>query len=146
MSGPSFHLVTDLLFDWTGGDRAAFDELVPLACRIAAHSLRHERANHTRQSTVLANEADVRLIQQRPVRWQNRAHFRRVAALDSVDAIAKERDIDVIPRHLLESHFFGGLSINVAAVVLAGSPGMISPGWSSAKACLHREIRRGDRS
>ena len=76
--------VTRLLLDCSQGDRAALDELVPLVYdelrRLARHFMRQERAGHTLQTTALINEAYVRLIDQRSVRWQNRAHFFAVSA------------------------------------------------------------------
>src|SRR5262245_5922890 len=76
--------VTRLLLDWGQGDGAALDRLVPLVYdelrRLARHFMRQERAGHTLQTTALVNEAYVRLIDQRSVRWQNRAHFFAIAA------------------------------------------------------------------
>jgi len=76
--------VTQLLAQWSGGDRAALDQLVPAVYaelrRMAARYLRQERPQHTLQPTALVNEAFVKLIDQREVRWQNRAHFFGVAA------------------------------------------------------------------
>ena len=81
---PSGQDVTALLDDWSRGDRRALDRLLPLVYaelrRIAARQLRHEGAGHTLQPTALVHEAYVRLIQQRSVDWQNRAHFFGVAA------------------------------------------------------------------
>src|SRR5713226_2808910 len=39
-----------------------------------------ERAGHTLQTTALVNEAYVRLVDQKNVQWQDRAHFFAVAA------------------------------------------------------------------
>ena len=47
---------------------------------IAASYLRRERPGHTLQPTALVNEAYMRLVDQRRVTWQNRAHFFSVAA------------------------------------------------------------------
>jgi RNA polymerase sigma factor (TIGR02999 family) len=81
---PSAGDVTALLDDWSRGDRRALDRLLPLVYtelrRIAARQLRHERAGHTLQSTALVHEAYLRLVAQRNVDWQNRAHFFGVAA------------------------------------------------------------------
>jgi RNA polymerase sigma-70 factor, ECF subfamily len=78
------HDVTQLLLDWSDGDRAALDKLVPIVhdeLRALAHSyMRRERAEHTLQTTALVNEAYVRLVDCRRTRWQNRAHFFGVAA------------------------------------------------------------------
>src|ERR1044072_8144150 len=48
--------------------------------RQAARYLRHEQAGHTLQTTALIHEAYVRLVDQRNVQWQNRAHFFGIAA------------------------------------------------------------------
>ena len=42
--------------------------------------MRRERTGHPLQTTALVNEAYVRLVDLRQVRWQNRAHFFGVAA------------------------------------------------------------------
>ena len=76
--------VTALLGDWSSGDRTALNGLLPLVYaelrRVAARQLRKERAGHTLQPTALVNEAYIRLVDQRQVDWQNRAHFFGVAA------------------------------------------------------------------
>lgn len=53
-----------------------YDELRALATR----SLCHERSGHTLQGTALVHEAYLKLVDQRQVRWQDRAHFFAVAA------------------------------------------------------------------
>ena len=76
--------VTELLQAWSGGDRAALDELLPHVQDelrgIARLQMRRERADHTLQPTALVNEAYLRLVNQNRVRWQDRAHFFAVAA------------------------------------------------------------------
>src|SRR5262249_19930938 len=71
--------VTQLLLAWNGGDQAALARLMPLVHtelhRLARRYLRGERADHTLQTTALVNEAYLRLVDARQVRWQNRAHF-----------------------------------------------------------------------
>jgi RNA polymerase sigma-70 factor (ECF subfamily) len=75
---------TRLLERWSGGDRAALDELMPLVYdelrRLAGNYLRRERADHTLEPTALVNEAYLLLVGQRSTRWQNRAQFIGVAA------------------------------------------------------------------
>ena len=76
--------VTQLLVNWSNGDRAALDEMLPLVYvelrRIAVNRLRHERPNHTLQPSALVNEAYLRLIDQKNVNWQNRTQFFGLAA------------------------------------------------------------------
>ena len=80
----SSKVITRLLVGWSGGDRAAFDQLLPLVYdelrKVAARRLRHERANHTLQPTALVHEAYVKLIDQDRVQWRNRAHFFAIAS------------------------------------------------------------------
>jgi len=84
MKPPSQNEVTQLLLAWSDGDKAALEELTPLVYaelrRLAERHMRRERAGHPLQTTALVNEAYVRLIDLRQVRWQNRAHFFGVAA------------------------------------------------------------------
>lgn len=65
-------------------NRETLDALLPLVYdelhRQAHRYLRGERRNHTLQTTALINEAYLRLIGQKSVEWQNRAHFFGLAA------------------------------------------------------------------
>jgi RNA polymerase sigma factor (TIGR02999 family) len=76
--------VTDLLVAWSSGEQAALDRLIPLVyeeLRRLAHSrLRHERAEHTLQTTALVHEAYCRLVDQHRVGWQSRGQFFAIAA------------------------------------------------------------------
>lgn len=76
--------VTDLLLAWRQGDGRVVEQLMELLYadlkRRAASYLRAERPGHTLQPTALVNEAYLRLVDQKRVVWQNRAHFLGVAA------------------------------------------------------------------
>ena len=76
--------VTQLLNDLKAGRREAYDELLPKVYdelhRIAHRQLWGERADHTVNTTALVHEAYLKLVDQRQVDWQNRAHFYAVAA------------------------------------------------------------------
>ena len=76
--------ITRLLAAWSDGDQSALDKLVPLVQselhRLAHHYMGRERPGHTLQTSALVNEAYIRLIDWRNVRWQNRAHFFAVSA------------------------------------------------------------------
>jgi len=84
MSQPSTHEVTQLLVEWSNGDKAALDRLMPLVHaelrRLAHRYMSRERPGHTLQTTALVNEAYVRLVNREDVHWQNRAHFFAIAA------------------------------------------------------------------
>jgi RNA polymerase sigma factor (TIGR02999 family) len=76
--------VTQLLVNWSHGDQAALEQLMPLVYgelrRLASAYLRRERSNHTLQSTALVHEAFLRMVGQQDVQWKNRAHFYGIAA------------------------------------------------------------------
>lgn len=84
MATPFTQEVTALLVDWGNGNRAAYDKLVPLVYdelhRLAHRYMSRERPGHTLQTSALVDEAYLRLIGQRSVRWQNRAQFFAIAA------------------------------------------------------------------
>jgi RNA polymerase sigma factor (TIGR02999 family) len=75
--------VTDLLIAWSDGDKAAYDQLVPLVYdelhRLAHRYMSRERPGHTLQTTALVDEAYLRLVDEK-IRWQNRSHFFAIAA------------------------------------------------------------------
>jgi RNA polymerase sigma factor (TIGR02999 family) len=76
--------VTSLLVAWSEGDEAALALLVPRIYaelhRLAHHHMRAERRGGTLQTTALVNEAYLRLVDTRRIRWESRAHFLGVAA------------------------------------------------------------------
>jgi RNA polymerase sigma factor (TIGR02999 family) len=76
--------ITQLLLKCSGGDQGALDRLIPYVYdelhRLAHRYIKQERSGHTLQTTALVNEAYLRLVDQRQVRWQNRAHFFGIAA------------------------------------------------------------------
>jgi RNA polymerase sigma-70 factor (ECF subfamily) len=84
MQAHSPNEITRLLTAWTDGDQSALEKLVPLVeselHRLAHHYMGRERPGHTLQTSALVNEAYIRLIDWKNVRWQNRAHFFAVSA------------------------------------------------------------------
>ena len=76
--------ITRLLREWRVGTPAAADELMERVQRelrqLAASYLRRERNGHSLQPTAIVNEAYLRLVPQRTVNWENRAHFFGIAA------------------------------------------------------------------
>jgi len=65
-------------------DRQSVDSLLPIVYeelrRLAAAYIRRERPGQTLQPTALVHEAYLRLMKDKPGRWQNRAHFCAIAA------------------------------------------------------------------
>jgi len=119
--------VTRLLRVWRAGDSNALDALVPQVYkelrRLAHFQLKHERPNHTLQSTALVHEAYARLVGQASTEFESRTHFLAIAAqlmrqilvdyarrhragkrgggaclltLDDALALSKRKDIDVV--------------------------------------------------
>jgi RNA polymerase sigma factor (TIGR02999 family) len=76
--------ITQLLVDWSNGNQAALDRLMPLVYtelrQLAHRYMRRERLGHTMQTTALIHEAYLRLVDQTRVRWENQAHFFGIAA------------------------------------------------------------------
>ncbi len=76
--------VTELLIGWSDGDPQALEEFLPKVYgelhRLAAGYFHGESSGHTLQATALVHEAYLRLVDQKQVKWQNRAHFFGVAA------------------------------------------------------------------
>lgn len=82
-SQPERAAVTRLLKRLSGGEKDAFDHLIPLVYdqlrRLASRSLRAERPGHTLRATALVHEAYLRLADSGGD-WQDRVHFYAVAA------------------------------------------------------------------
>ena len=76
--------VTQLLLDWREGDSQALAELMSSVHddlrRLAQSRFSGERGDHTLQATALVNEVYLRLVDQKRVRWESRAHFFAIAA------------------------------------------------------------------
>ena len=76
--------VTTLLINWTDGDRAAMDELMPLVYdelrHLARRQMARERDGHLLQATALVNEAFIRLVDIERIQWRGRGHFLAMAA------------------------------------------------------------------
>ncbi|HUE87841.1 MAG TPA: sigma-70 family RNA polymerase sigma factor [Vicinamibacterales bacterium] len=101
--------VTLLLHEWRNGSREALDRLIPLVYAelraLAARHLSKERPNHTLQTTALVHEAYVKLVDQRAVQWQNRAHFfgiaaqlmRRIVVDDARHRLRDKRGAGIVP-------------------------------------------------
>lgn len=81
---PSAEEISEILIAWGNGDRAALNQLMPLVYdelrRLAHHYLGRECLGHTLQTTALVNEVYLKLVKERAMQWQNRAHFFAVAA------------------------------------------------------------------
>ena len=111
------------------GDRQSLDSLLPIVYqelrRLAASYLRRERPGQTLQPTALVHEAYMRLMKDRPDRWQNRAHFCAIAAhsmrqilIERARARGAQKRGGARPRVTLDEALVGGgeLSIDLLAL------------------------------
>jgi RNA polymerase sigma factor (TIGR02999 family) len=112
--------VSTLLRAWSDGDQDALDKLTPIVYselrRLAGRYMRGERTGHSLQTTALVNEAYLRLVDYKSMRWQNRAHFFAVSA-----QLMRRILVDYARRHNLKR---GGdvphVSLDEAASIAGG--------------------------
>jgi RNA polymerase sigma factor (TIGR02999 family) len=137
MGEPSSTDVTRLLLDWSRGDQTALDRLIPLVYdelrALADRSLRQERSGHTLQGTALVHEAYLKLVDQREVRWQDRAHFFAVAA-----QLMRRILVDYARRHGAIKRGSGkpGLPLEEADALVAASAPLVD--WLALDRALDR--------
>lgn len=76
--------ITQLLANWSEGDKLALEKLMPLVYdelhRMAKMYMRSQKAGHTFQTTELIHEAYVKLAKKEEQNWENRSHFFGLAA------------------------------------------------------------------
>ena len=81
---PPPHEITQLLKEWSAGDKSARDRLIPLVYddlhRLAQWHMAGEGEDHTLQATALVHEAYIRLLGNDEPKWQSRGHFYAAAA------------------------------------------------------------------
>lgn len=188
MENPAREDVTVLLGQLAKGDGEAASRLIPVVYdelrRLATAYMRRERSDHTLQPTALVHEAYLKLVEQRSVDWQGRAHFFAIAAqmmrrilidharghlrekrgegekpvpLNEALVFAPEQSLELVkldqslkrlaeidPRQsqIVELRFFGGLTVEQTANVLAISPKTVKRDWNVAKAWLHGDLKK----
>ena len=112
--------ITQLLLDWSEGNHAALEHLTPLVYgelhRLAHHYMNRERAGHTLQTSALVNEAFVRLVDQRNVKWNNRAHFFAIAA-----QMMRRILVDYARSHLYAKRGAGAVHVSLDQVGIASN-------------------------
>lgn len=108
--------VTQLLLDWSNGEKTALEKLLPAVYdelrRMAAGMLRRERADHTLQPTALVHEAYLKLINQEKVQWQSRAQFFALSA-----NIMRNILVDHARRNLTEKRGAGAQKISLENLI-----------------------------
>ena len=107
---------------------------------IASQMMRRILVDHARSRHYAKRGAGARQVSFDEVMVVSVERAAEVVALD--DALTALAAIDQRKSEIVEMRFFGGLSIEEAAEVLAVSPGTVMRDWTLAKAWLHREITR----
>src|SRR5690349_4671209 len=109
--------VTQLLGDWSGGDEAALEQLIPLVQpelhRLAHYYMSRERAGHTLQTTALLDEAYLRLVNETKRSWKSRTHF-----LAATAQLMRRIMVDHARERLAAKRGGGGLRIPLEDVAL----------------------------
>jgi RNA polymerase sigma-70 factor, ECF subfamily len=111
--------VTQMLRAWSEGDQKALERLTPVVYqelrRLARRHLRNEGAGNSLQATALVNEAYIRLVDYKSMRWNDRAHFFAVSAqlmrrilVDHARRHNLKRGSAVLHISLEEAAFLGG--------------------------------------
>jgi RNA polymerase sigma factor (TIGR02999 family) len=84
MDAPSATGITILLRAWSGGDRRALDEVMPVVYRQLQTTARRHMAGqtpgHILQSSALVNETYLRLAKLGEIDWHDRGHFYAVCS------------------------------------------------------------------
>jgi RNA polymerase sigma factor (TIGR02999 family) len=111
--------ITGLLQQWSEGSREAFDRLIPLVYHelrvIASRHVAREWRDDVLQTTALVNEAYLKLVDQRSVDWQNRAHFLAIAA-----QLMRRIVVDDARRRLSQKRGSGGVSVTIDDLAAPG--------------------------
>lgn len=114
--------ITRLLQEWRNGEPGALDRLTPLVYDelhlIAARQMSREWRVSMYQTTALVSEAYLKLIGQRNVDWQNRAHFFAIAA-----HLMRRILVDNARRELRPKHGAGVRTLQIEEASAVASPG-----------------------
>ena len=106
---------------------------------IAAQMMRRILVDHARSRQYAKRGGDVCRVSLDEVAIVSEERAADVVALD--DALNSLAAVDQRKSQIVELRFFGGLSIDETATVLAVSPGTVMRDWTLAKAWLRREMR-----
>ncbi|MGA8366628.1 MAG: sigma-70 family RNA polymerase sigma factor [Candidatus Acidiferrales bacterium] len=107
---------------------------------VAAQLMRHILVDHARNRLAAKRGAGAPRLALDPELAPARKQEIDLVALD--DALAKLASLDPQQGRVIELRFFGGLSIEETAVVLGVSPATVKREWATARAWLHRELKK----
>jgi RNA polymerase sigma factor (TIGR02999 family) len=104
--------ITQMLLDWSDGNQSVLERLTPVVYgelhRLAHRYMNRERAGHTLQTSALVNEAFMRIVDQKNVTWNNRAHFFAIAA-----QIMRRILVDYARSHLYAKRGAGAIHVSL---------------------------------
>jgi RNA polymerase sigma factor (TIGR02999 family) len=106
---------------------------------MAAQSMRQVLVDYARTRRAAKRDLGQRITWDDAILWAKDRPPDLVALDDALTELAK---LDPKQSRIVEMRFFGGLSIEETSKVLAVSPATVKREWSSARAWLHREIKR----
>jgi RNA polymerase sigma factor (TIGR02999 family) len=105
---------------------------------IASRLMRQVLVDYARKRKYLKRGGDALRVSLDEVMTVSEERAAEVVALD--DALKSLAEIDSRQSQIVELRFFGGLSIEETAEILAVSPGTVMRDWTLAKAWLRREM------
>ena len=111
---------------------------------VATQLMRHILVDHARNRLAAKRGAGAPRLSLDPELTPAEKPGIDLVALD--DALSKLSALDSQQGRLIELRFFGGLSIEEAAVVLGVSPATVKREWVTARAWLRRELKRNERA
>lgn len=107
---------------------------------VAAQLMRHILVDHARNRLAAKRGAGAPKLALDPELAPAEKSELDLVALD--DALGKLAALDPQQGRLIELRFFGGLSIEEAAVVLGVSPATVKREWAVARAWMRREMKK----
>lgn len=107
---------------------------------ITAQLMRQILVDYARSRRAAKRDAGYRVTWDDAITWATKRSPDLIALDDALGELGK---LDAQQSRIVELRFFGGLSIEETAHVLGVSPATVKREWRSARAWLHREMKRG---
>lgn len=106
---------------------------------VASHLMRQILVDHARGCRAAKRGGGFKLELNDAMSAQKPQSVDLIALDDSLNELAR---LDPQQSRIVELRFFGGLSIDETAEVVGVSPATVKREWATARAWLHRELRR----
>jgi RNA polymerase sigma factor (TIGR02999 family) len=108
---------------------------------VAAQLMRQILVDYARNRRALKRDFGQRVTWDDAITWVRKKATDLIALDDALNELAK---LDPQQGRVVELRFFGGLSIEETAHVLTISPATVKREWRTARAWLHREMKRAE--